>query len=156
MQNWPPLQVILRWQLQQLFEGLPLLVLIRVIMDPTLQVLLPAGYFDPIITRVVIIATVGGIPNVLMDGLVTRQEITPSNEPGQSTLTVTGEDLSVAMGLIQKVVPFPGMPVVVQVNAALLPYALLGIVPVVIPPFITVTDLPTNAWRYARGRGVAA
>src|SRR4030095_15555911 len=44
--------------------------------------LLPAGYFDPIVTRVIIIATLNGIPNVLIDGFVTRQEIQPSNEPG--------------------------------------------------------------------------
>src|SRR4051794_22113122 len=56
--------------------------------------LLPAGYFDPISTRIIVIATVGGMPQVLMDGVVTRQELAPSSEPGQSTLTITGEDLS--------------------------------------------------------------
>ena len=56
--------------------------------------MLPAGYFDPIVTRVIIVVTVNGVPHVLMDGLVTRQELSPSNEPGQSTLTITGEDLS--------------------------------------------------------------
>ena len=39
--------------------------------------LLPAGYFDPIITRVIIIVTVRGLPHVLMDGIVTRQELAP-------------------------------------------------------------------------------
>src|SRR5215510_11844812 len=65
--------------------------------SPLLKTMLPAGYFDPIITRVVIIVTLGGLPNVLMDGMITRQEVAPSNDPGQSTLTVTGEDLSVVM-----------------------------------------------------------
>ena len=55
--------------------------------------LLPAGYFDPITTRVVVLVTLGGAPQVLMDGVVTRQELAPSSEPGQSTLTITGEDL---------------------------------------------------------------
>ena len=40
--------------------------------------LLPAGYFDPIVTRVIVVATVRGIPHVLMDGVVTRQDIAPS------------------------------------------------------------------------------
>ena len=62
--------------------------------------MLPAGYFDPIITRVVIIVTVHGIPHVLMDGIVTRQEIAPTNEPGNSKITITGEDLSVLMDLV--------------------------------------------------------
>lgn len=114
--------------------------------SPLLQIMLPAGFFDPIVTRVAVIATVGGIPNVLMDGLVTRQEITPSNDPGQSTLTITGEDLSVAMGLIQHNLPFPGMSVDVQVRAVLLPYLLLGIVPVVIPPFLPFPKFPTQGW----------
>jgi hypothetical protein len=114
--------------------------------SPLLQVMLPAGFFDPIVTRVAIIATVGGIPNVLMDGLVTRQEMTPSNDPGQSTLTITGEDLSVAMGLIQHNLPFPAMSVDVQVRAVLLPYLLLGIVPVVIPPFLPFPKFPTQGW----------
>ena len=41
--------------------------------------LLPAGFFDPMI-RVIIVATINGIPHVLMDGVITRQEIAPSNE----------------------------------------------------------------------------
>ena len=55
--------------------------------SPLMQILLPAGYFDPILTRVIIIATVNGFPNALMDGMVTRHELAPSSEPGQSTLT---------------------------------------------------------------------
>src|SRR5262245_33850485 len=50
-----------------------------------LKTLLPAGYLDPIVTRVIIIATINGLPNVLMDGLITNQELSPSNEPAQST-----------------------------------------------------------------------
>src|SRR5262249_1434643 len=54
-----------------------------------LTTLLPAGYFDPITTRVIVIATLGGFPNVLMDGIVTCQELTRSSLPGKSKLTVT-------------------------------------------------------------------
>jgi hypothetical protein len=114
--------------------------------SPLLQIMLPAGYFDPIVTRVAIIATVGGIPNVLMDGFVTRQEIAPSNDPGQSTLTITGEDLSIAMGLVQKTVPYPAMGYTLQVMALLAPYGLLGIVPIVVPPIIDVQLPPTKGW----------
>ena len=77
--------------------------------------MLPAGYFDPIVTRVIIIVTVNGFPNVLMDGIVTRQELAPSNEPGQSTLTVTGEDLSVLMDVVEKIVAYPAMPEAAQI-----------------------------------------
>lgn len=108
--------------------------------------LLPAGYFDPIVTRVVIIATLNGIPNVLMDGFVTRQEIQPSNEPGQSTLTITGEDLTVAMDLIQMTLSYPAMPDIAQVNLILAKYAFLGVVPVVIPPFVPTVRTPLDGW----------
>jgi hypothetical protein len=109
-----------------------------------LTTMLPAGYFDPIITRVIIVVTLGGMPNVLMDGIVTRQEVQPSNDPGQSTLTVTGEDLSVAMDVVEKVFPFTSVPEAGQVAVCLAPYAFLGVVPVVIPPIIPVVKLPTE------------
>lgn len=99
--------------------------------------LLPAGYFDPIITRVIIIATINGLPNVLMDGVVTRQEISPSNDVGKSTLTITGEDLSRMMDLVEMpFMRFPAMPVVARVYAILGKYAVLGIAPVAIPPIV--------------------
>lgn len=111
-----------------------------------LTTLLPAGYFDPIVTRVILIATLGGLPNVLMDGIVTRQELQPSNEPGQSTLTLTGEDLSVLMDVVQKIFSYPAMPEVAQIYAALAPYAMFGVVPVVIPPIISALRIPTSGW----------
>jgi len=50
--------------------------------------LLPAGFFDPR-ARVIIVAIIAGTPVVLMDGVVTRQDVGPSDEPGASTLTLT-------------------------------------------------------------------
>ena len=113
--------------------------------------LLPAGYFDPIVTRVLIIVTLNGIPNVIMDGLITNQEYAPSNDPGQSKLTITGEDLSIAMDVVDMVFPYPALPEVAIINLILARYAFLGIVPLVIPPFIPVVDSPTNKWRTQRG-----
>lgn len=110
-----------------------------------LKTLLPAGYLDPIVTRVIVIATVRGIPHVLMDGIVTRQEISPSNDPGKSTVTVTGEDLSVLMDLVE--MPFmryPAMPEVAQLYAILAKYAVLGIVPLVLPPVIPALRNPAE------------
>ena len=111
-----------------------------------LTTMLPAGYFDPISTRVIIIATLHGFPNVLMDGVITRQELTPSSDPGQSTLTVTGEDLSVLMDVVQKIMVYPAVPTVGQIYAALAPYAVFGIVPIVIPPILSIIKIPTDSW----------
>ncbi len=114
--------------------------------------LLPAGYFDPIMTRVIIIATVRGIPNVLSDGVVTRQEISPSDEPGKSTLTVTGEDLSLLMDLVEMpFMRFPAQPVIARVYSILAKYAAFGIAPIAIPPIIPDIPNPLEEMPHQRG-----
>jgi len=115
-----------------------------------LNELLPMGQVDPILTRAIIVVIVRGISTVLMDGVVTNQELSPSNDPGGSKLTLTGEDLTVLMDLVE--MPFmryPGMPEVAQMYAILAKYAGLGIVPVVMPPVIEsipnpVDEIPTH------------
>lgn len=109
-----------------------------------LNTLLPAGYFDPITTRVIVMVTLGGFPHVLMDGLVTRQELGPSNEPGQSILTITGDDLSAAMDLVEYHMPYPNMSSTVQGYVVLSKYMALGVVPIVLPPFIPDQPIMTN------------
>lgn len=114
--------------------------------SPIQMALLPAGALDPMVTRVVLIVTFGGVPNVIADGVVTRQEISPSNEPGQSTLTLTGEDLSVLMDVVQIQIPWPAMPDFARVNVILAKYATFGITPFVTPsPVITVRS-PTEGY----------
>ena len=105
--------------------------------SPLSQALLPAGYLDPIVTRVIVIATVRGLPHVLMDGVITRQDVAPSNTPGESRITVTGEDMTALMDIVE--MPFmryPAQPVVARVYAILARYAALGIAPVAVPPVI--------------------
>jgi hypothetical protein len=114
--------------------------------SPLQLAMLPTGYFDPIITRVVIIVTFRGMPHVLMDGIITRQEMSPSNEPGKSTLTITGEDLSVMMDLVEMQIPYPAMPDFVQVNAILSKYAAFGIVPIAVPSPVPTTKLPSTGF----------
>src|SRR6266851_10351777 len=115
--------------------------------SPLLTTRLPAGYCHPITTRVIVIVTLGGFPNVLMDGMVTRQELTPSNEPGQSTLTVTGEDLSVLMDVIEIKRPLP-MPDTAKIYTVLAPYLTFGVVPIVIPPAFPTIETPIEKIRY--------
>ena len=105
--------------------------------SPLLTTMLPAGYFDPMLTRVMVIVTIAGRPEVLMDGIVTRQELAPSNQPGQSTLTITGDDLSVLMDVVEKPdMRYPNMSANAAVTAILGQYAALGVIPLVIPPVI--------------------
>ena len=101
------------------------------------------GFFEPVITRVIVVVTVRGIPHVLMDGMVTRQEMSPSNDPGGSTLTITGEDLSVLMDLVEMpFMRFPAQPVAVRVLAILAKYMVVGMIPVPVPPIFPGTTNP--------------
>lgn len=120
--------------------------------SPLLTTMLPAGYFDPMLTRVIVIVTVGGMPNVLMDGIVTRQELAPSNEPGMSTLTITGEDLSVAMDVVEmNLMRYPAQPEVARLYVILAKYLVFGIVPIVIPPIPPDIPIPTREIPTHRG-----
>lgn len=112
--------------------------------SPIQTVLLPAGLLDPMITRVVVIVTFRGLPQVLADGVITRHEVSPSNEAGRSTLTLTGEDLSVLMDVVEVKLPFPAMPDVARLNLILAKYALFGIVPLVIPHPVPTVKSPTS------------
>ena len=113
--------------------------------------LLPAGYFDPMLTRVVIVATVRGFPQVLMDGVVTRQDMQPGNQPGQSTLTLTGEDLSVLMDVMEVRMPFPAMSDDARINTILLKYLAFGVMPQVIPAPVFNVDSPTSRFDTQQG-----
>ena len=71
--------------------------------------LLSGGSLVPFM-RVIIIVTMNGTPDVLMDGVITRQDV-QGGENGQSTLTLTGTDLTTLMNLIDgDGTPFPAMP----------------------------------------------
>lgn len=103
--------------------------------------LLPSGFFDPR-TRVIISVTVNGTVHVLMDGIITKQDITPSNQAGQSKLTITGLDLSVLMDFIDlSDIPYPAIPPEGRVALMLAKYAAFGVIPLVIPSLIR---LPSN------------
>jgi hypothetical protein len=99
-----------------------------------LQQMLSTGLLDPMSTRVVIVATLRGMPSVLCDGVITQNQITPNNEPGGSTLNVTGEDLTVLMDLEEVRIPFPSMTDAAKLYAILGKYASYGIAPIVVPP----------------------
>ena len=118
-------------------------------------VLLPAGFFDPQI-RVVIVVTVNGTPSVLMDGVIIRQEVALSNAAGQSTLTITGEDLTALMDLEEKPdIPFPAIPVPARIVAILAGYLQYGIVPLVIPQIFPDITLPTERIEFQKGTDLA-
>lgn len=95
--------------------------------------------------RTIIILTVNGMPDVLMDGVITRTEVTPGGKPGQSTLTVTGEDLTRVMDSQDwSGLPFPAMPVEARVLTLIGKYAVFGMIPLVIPSLFTDVPIPID------------
>jgi hypothetical protein len=115
------------------------------------MVLLPAGFFDPMVTRVVIIVTFRGMPQVIADGIVTRHELSPSNEPGGSTLTLTGEDLSVLMDVVEMKLSYPALPDAAKLTTILGKYAAFGIVPAVVPPPVIAVKNPMSGYESQTG-----
>jgi len=95
-----------------------------------LQILfLLTGGSTPIFLRVVIVAVVNGISNVLIDGFVTDTSMAPGDKGSNSTLTLMGKDLTVAMDQSKWTgFPFPALPAEARVGLILLKYAVFGII----------------------------
>ncbi|MCD4669275.1 MAG: hypothetical protein K8S14_02385 [Actinomycetia bacterium] len=106
--------------------------------------LLSGGSSIPLI-RVIIIVTINGTPEVLMDGVMTNHEVTPGPDQGHSSLTVTGEDLSRVMDYIDfSGTPFPAMPPEARVALMLVKYAGFGIAPMIVPSVMIDVPVPTE------------
>lgn len=84
--------------------------------------------------RVILIVTFNAVPRVLMDGIITNQQLSPGNEPGTSTLTITGEDVSVMMDMEEKSVEHMVQDETIIANKIILSYPQYQLIPIVIPP----------------------
>jgi hypothetical protein len=106
--------------------------------------LLSGGSAIPFI-RVVIVATVNGTAEVLMDGLMTHHQVLPGSAGGEATLTVQGKDLTALMTLFDfSGLPYPAMPRFARVLFILAKYAGFGIVPKVVPSVLEDFPLPID------------
>jgi hypothetical protein len=123
--------------------------------SPIVQDLLPSAFFDPP-SRVILVLTMNGQATTLMDGVITRHEFTASNEPGASTLTLTGVDVSQMMDLIDlSGFPWWAMPAEAQVALILPRYAMYGIIPIIIPSPLLFVPIPTKTLPTQRGTDYA-
>jgi hypothetical protein len=95
--------------------------------------------------RVVLIATVNGVAEVLIDGVITNNQISPGDKGSNSTLTITGKDLTVLMDQSKwSGFPFPACPPEARVAMMLIKYALFGVVPLIIPSVMIDVPLPID------------
>ena len=102
--------------------------------------------------RVILVLTINSAPQVLMDGVITRSDVSAGAQPGESTLTLTGEDLTRVMDL-QEIsgLPFPAMPPEARVLLLLAKYAVFGMIPMVIPRLFL--DVPVPVERIPQQQG---
>lgn len=117
--------------------------------------LLAGGAPVPII-RVILVATFGGLPQVVMDGVVKHTEVAPDAMQGSSRLVVTGEDLTAVMDLIDlSGLPYPGLTPDLRVLTILAKYAVFGIIPEVIPVITPDIELPVDKIPTQKGTDLA-
>ena len=113
--------------------------------------MLSGGSMVPII-RVIIMATINGSTDVLLDGIMQNFQVSPGTKPGQSTLTVNGQDLSALMNIISfDGFPYPAMPPEARILMIVAKYAMLGMMPLVIPSIMTDVSIPIE--RIPRHKG---
>jgi hypothetical protein len=96
------------------------------------------------LNRIVLLVTFGVVPQVLMDGFITHQELSPGTSPGSSTLTVIGEDASVMLDQEEKSAEHPAQDETIIANKLILSYAQYGLIPTVIPPLAIDPPVPTD------------
>lgn len=117
---------------------------------------LASGYFAPR-RRVIVSVTVRGTLHVLMDGVITKQDVSPSDQAGASTLTLTGLDLTSVMDIVDLTgtIPYPAMPPSLIVTAILAKYAAFGVIPVAVPSAVAAIQNPLRGWTVHQGTDLA-
>lgn len=95
--------------------------------------------------RIILIVTFNATARVLIDGIITNRQLAPSNQPGNSTLTITGEDISVMMDLEEKSAAHPQQDEATIARMLISDYSKYGLKPQVIKP--PLQDRPTKTER---------
>lgn len=127
------------------------------VQSPLHTLFLLAGGASPLpVLRVIVMVTLRGTPHVIMDGAITNTQILPAGKQGGATLTVTGEDISVLMDKQDfSGLPFPAMPAEGRVALLMAKYAVLGLIPLVVPSVLVDVPLPTSKIEAQKGTDLA-
>jgi hypothetical protein len=111
--------------------------------SPLQTLFLLAGGASIPLMRVVIAITVNGAVNVIMDGVMTNHEFAPGGDSGHGMLRVKGVDLTGIMNVFDfSGIPYPAMPREARVELVVAKYAVLGLIPLVIPSILIDVPLP--------------
>lgn len=104
-------------------------------------------------SRIIVMLTLGVKPRVVMDGIITNQQLRRGE--GGAVVAVTGEDLTFKMDREERDQPYPGMAVPAIVALVVARYARFGIIPVVIPPPVLEVPLPIDRVAVQQGTDLA-
>src|SRR5262249_43266180 len=116
--------------------------------------LLTGGGSIPL-TRMVLVVTINGTAESLIDGMATNVEMQPG-EGGVGKLVVQGKDMSALMNIIDfPGLLFPAMPPSARVLLILAKYAALGVIPQVIPSHTALPPMPVQQIPQQRGTDYA-
>ncbi len=94
--------------------------------------------------RLVVLLTLGIIPTVLFDGIVTQTQLNPGQGQGDGTLAVTAADVRAVMDRTERSESYPGLPVAAIAAIVMARYAQYGLIPTIIPPAVSNVDLPID------------
>lgn len=124
--------------------------------SPLHTIFLLTGGLPLLFMRVIVVATVKGTPTVLVDGVITNHQISPGTDVGHPVLVITGEDLTALMNQQDfSGFPFPAMPAEARVLVLLAKYAILGVLPMVIPSVLIDVPIPTGSIPSQQGTDLA-
>ena len=111
--------------------------------SPLNLIFLLTGGMPLLFMRCILVATVNGTANVLIDGVITQHEIAPGDKGSNSTLSLLGRDLTAVMDQVNwSGFPFPACPREARVALLLAKYAFFGVLPLIIPSVVTDISLP--------------
>ena len=114
--------------------------------SPLHTIFLLAGGVQIPLVRVLVLVTLNGATDVLMDGVMTNHEVTAGSASEGPVLTISGEDLSRAMDYIDftGLIQYPAMPPEARILLILAKYAFLGVIPLVVPSVLIDVPIPVD------------
>lgn len=106
--------------------------------------------------RVLLVVTINGTPQPLLDGVMTDVEVQPGQRDTAGTITITGEDLTRVMDAVDfSGLPYPAMPIAARVALICAKYAAFGIVPLPIPEIFVDVPIPLERTPTHQGTDLA-
>ncbi|QID17613.1 hypothetical protein G3580_08125 [Nitrogeniibacter mangrovi] len=106
--------------------------------------------------RVVLIVTLAGKPEPVFDGVMTNVEVQAGQQGQPGSITITGEDLTKVMDLLDfSGTPYPAMPISARVALICAKYAAFGIVPLPIPALFPDVPIPVERVPAQQGTDLA-